>query len=132
MNGKDYICGMNNIINDRSKFQLLTEDIRSLREGQLQRFLRKLKNEGFFNDDVYKSVYPTGSRPATIYGLLKLHKMLDSVPAFRPILSYGNMYDQGDGVTIGSPLAPTLANIFMVYHEKWLGQELQLWRVVLL
>ena len=33
----------------------------------------------------------------------------------------GNMYDQGDGVAIGSPLAPTLANIFMVYHEKWLG-----------
>ena len=26
MNRKDYICGMNNIINDRSKFKLLTED----------------------------------------------------------------------------------------------------------
>ena len=47
MNRKDYICGMNNIINDRSKFKLLTEDPTSLREGQLQRFLRKLKNEGF-------------------------------------------------------------------------------------
>ena len=64
MNRKDYICGMNNIINDRSKFNLLREDPTSLRKGQLQKFLRKLKNEGFFNDDVYTSVYPTGSRPA--------------------------------------------------------------------
>ena len=87
MNRKDYICGMNNIINDRSKFKLLTEDATSSREGQLQRFLRKLKNEEFFNDDVYKSVSPTGSRPAGIHGLPKLHKMFDSVPAFRPILS---------------------------------------------
>ena len=64
MNRKDYICGMNNIINDRSKFNLLREDPTSLRQGKLQKFLRKLKNEGFFNDDVYTSVYPTGSRPA--------------------------------------------------------------------
>ena len=77
---------MNNNINDRSKFKLLTEDPTPLREGQLQRFLRKLKNEGFFNDDVYKSVYPMGSRPARTYGLPKLHKIFDSVPAFRPIL----------------------------------------------
>ena len=93
MNRKDYICGMNNIINDRSKFKLLTEDPTSLREGQLQRFLRKLKNEGFFNDDVYKSVYPTGSRPARMYSLPKLHKMFDSVPAFRPILSSIGTYN---------------------------------------
>ena len=87
MNRKDYICGMNNIINDRSKFKLLTEDPTSLREGQLQRFLGKLKNEGFFNDDVYKSVYPTDSRPTRIHDLPKLHKIFHSVPAFRPILS---------------------------------------------
>ena len=45
MNRNDYICGMNNI-NDRSTFKLLTEDPTSMHEGQLQRFLRKLKNEG--------------------------------------------------------------------------------------
>ena len=219
MNRKDYICGMNNIINDRSKFKLLTEDPTPLQEEQLQSFLRKLKNEGFFNDDVYKSVYPTGSRPARMYSLPKLHKIFDSVPAFRPILSSigtynyqlakflgkllddvipndhstkdtfsfveelkmvsvtnkylvsydvtslftnipleetinltinllfeakpdlnisrkdlqklfqfatsqtnflfnGNMYDQVDGVAMGLPLAPILANIFMGYHEK--------------
>ena len=78
MNRKDYICGMNIIINDRSKFKLLTEDPTSF---------KKLKNEGFFNDDVYKSVYLMGSRPARMYGFPKLHKMFHSLPAFRPILS---------------------------------------------
>ena len=87
MNRKDYICGTNNIINDLFKFKLLAEDPTSLREGQLQRFLRKLKNEGSCNDYLYKCVYPTGSRPIRMYGLPKLHKWFDSLPAFRPTLS---------------------------------------------
>ena len=93
MNRKDYICGMNNNINDRSKFKLSTADPISLRERQLQRFLRKLKNGRFFNDDLYKSVNPMGSRPARMYGLPKLHKMFDTVPAFRPILSSIGTYN---------------------------------------
>ena len=33
----------------------------------------------------------------------------------------GNFYDQIDGVAMGSPLGPVLANLFMGYHEqKWL------------
>ena len=33
----------------------------------------------------------------------------------------GNFYDQIDGVAMGSPLAPVLANLFMGHHEKrWL------------
>ena len=35
---KNYICGMSNIFNDRSKFKLLATDPSSIREGQLQRF----------------------------------------------------------------------------------------------
>ena len=30
----------------------------------------------------------------------------------------GNVYDQVDGVAMGSPLGPVLANLFMGYHEK--------------
>ena len=33
----------------------------------------------------------------------------------------GKFYDQIDGVPMGSPLDPVLANLFMGYHEqKWL------------
>ena len=35
----------------------------------------------------------------------------------------GNFYDQVDGVAMGSPLAPVLANLFMGHHENiWLDQ----------
>ena len=33
------------------------------------------------------------------------------------------LYNQVDGVAMGSPLAPVLANIFMAFHEsKWLNE----------
>ena len=35
----------------------------------------------------------------------------------------GQFSDQTEGVAIGSPLAPVLANLFMGHHEKnWLEQ----------
>ena len=77
---------MNSIINDRPKFILLRVNLRSLREGQLRRLLRSLKNEGFFNDDVFKSVYLTDFKPATMYGLPKAHKIFEPVLAFIPTL----------------------------------------------
>ena len=34
----------------------------------------------------------------------------------------GSMYDQVDGVAMGSPLGPVLANLFMGHHERrWLN-----------
>ena len=110
MNRKDYICGINNIINDSSKFKLSTEDPTSLREWQLQRFLRKLKNESFFNDDVYKSVYPTGSRPARMYGVPKIHKMFYYVPAFRTILSSIGTYSYQLAKFLGKLLDDVIPN----------------------
>ena len=39
------------------------------------------------------------------------------------ILFDGEYYQQIDGVAMGSPLGPTLANIFLCHHEKsWLSQ----------
>ena len=47
-----------------------------MREGQLQRFLRKIKDKNLFDENMYKKIYPCGSKKATIYGLPKTHKML--------------------------------------------------------
>ena len=41
----------------------------------MQRFLRKLKNKLFFAKEVYNKIYPSGSEPASIYGLPKIHKL---------------------------------------------------------
>ena len=38
-------------------------------------------------------------------------------------ISNSTLYNQVDGVAMGSPLAPVLANIFMGFHEsKWLNE----------
>ena len=59
------------------------------REASLQRFLRKLKQKNFFNENEYDKLYPSGSAPARIYGTPKMHKFSpsDSFPKLRPIVS---------------------------------------------
>ena len=223
LNRCDYDNMMYEIINDKDKFQELNTDPTLKREGQLQRFLLKLKKKGVFDKNEYKKIYPTGSMIAKIYGLPKTHKLNDNNRKLklRPIVSAigsynyhladylskklspyiedkyttkdtfsfvkelsskrsddtflisydvtslftniplqetldiavdkilrnepdlkinkkelkqlfifatsqshfifnGKIYDQIDGVTMGSPLGPVLANLFMGHHEgKW-------------
>nr|XP_027231121.1 uncharacterized protein LOC113822785 [Penaeus vannamei] len=58
-----------------------------------------------------------------INGLNKLHfrKLLEFATKDIAFFFNGELYKQIDGVAMGSPLGPTLANIFMCFHEKrWL------------
>ena len=64
------------LISDVNKFRKLNEDPTLTREGQLQRFLRKIKDKGLFDDNTYKKIYPSGSKPVTIYGSPKTYKLL--------------------------------------------------------
>ena len=47
-----------------------------------------------------------------------LQKLFQFATSQTNFLFNGSKYDQVDGVAMGSPLAPILANIFMGYHEK--------------
>ena len=88
LNKVDCIKGINEMINDKNKFKELPNDPTINREGKLQRFLRNLKNKGKIDKDIYNSIYPSGSHPALIYGLPKMHKIKspNEVPPFRPIV----------------------------------------------
>ena len=46
-----------------------------IREGQLQRFLRYMKDKNIFTKENYEKIYPSGSKPAFIYGTPKIHKL---------------------------------------------------------
>ena len=51
----------------------------------------------------------------------ELRSLLTIATAQTHFLFNGSFYDQIDGVAMGSPLAPVLANLFMGHHEKlWL------------
>ena len=47
-----------------------------------------------------------------------LQKLFQFTTSQTNFLFNGHIYDQVDGVAMGLPLAPILANIFMGYHEK--------------
>ena len=69
----DYSTGLRKIIDDSTKFKPLENDPTSQREAMLQRFLRKHKTNGHLNDVTNSNIYRTGSQPARIYGLPKMH-----------------------------------------------------------
>ena len=70
---EEYVKKVYPIINDASKFKKLSSDQTILREVHLQRFLRTLKNKGFFTDEICDKIYPSGSKPASIHCLTKIH-----------------------------------------------------------
>ena len=84
------------MLSDDTKFKKLQSDPTLQREGQLQWNLRKLKKNGVFDSGTYHNIYPTGSQPARLYGLPKLHKVKDprsTIPPFKPIVSSIGTYN---------------------------------------
>ena len=50
--------------------------------------MRKIKDKNLFSENTYKKIYTCGSKPATIYGLPKTHKMLFDSDDFSAIGTY--------------------------------------------
>ena len=101
-----------NIISDSTKFKKLKNDPTLLREGQLQRFLRNLKKNNEIDNIIYDKIYPSGSQPARIYGLPKMHKVQDhsSTPPFRPIVSSIGTYNYNLAKYLCTLLNPHIPN----------------------
>ncbi len=94
LNKSDYISKVDSILSDCSKFKKLDSDALDLcikRENKLIRFLRdKLLKDKVISQDIYNSLFTTGSNPGILYGLPKIHK--DNCPT-RPILSAIGTYN---------------------------------------
>ena len=92
----------------------------------MERFLRELKKKGKIDKDIYNHIYPTGSQPARIYGLPKLHKVKspDVVPPFRPIVSYVNTYNYQLAKYLCSLLQPHLPSTYTIFGCFSFVQEL--------
>ena len=111
MNRNEYIDCCLNIINNREKFKCLHRDPTQIREGKLQRFLRKLRLEDQLDETTYRNIYPTGSQPARFYGLPKLHKkrQAGAPPPLRPIVSSISAYYYNLSKYLASILGPCIS-----------------------
>ena len=107
LNKSDYLSMMYDVVNDSSKFKKLNNDVTILREGQLQRFLLRLKKR-FFTENNYSKVYPIGSSVARIYGLPKTHKLKTSLDKLklRPIVSCIKSYNYEISKFLANLLSP--------------------------
>ena len=63
------------LLSDTNKYNKLSEDLTKLREGQLQRYLRELKNKQFLDDATYERIYKSSSQCSRLYGTSKVHKI---------------------------------------------------------
>ena len=114
LNRKDYEKSFKNLLNDKTKFKELLEDVTIKRESKLQRFLRTLKNNKRLDDAEYEKIYPSGSSPTKIYGSPKMHNPFDSnsPPSFRPIVSSIGTYNYNISKYLCKLLSPDLPNEF--------------------
>ena len=60
-----------------------------------------------------------------------LKKLFEFATSGTHILFDGNYYDQIDGVAMGSPLGPVLANLFMGFYKKQWLKEFNFYKVFL-
>ena len=127
LNRSDYDSGLLKIISDSTKFKPIKEDPTSLREGQLQRFLRKLKTKGHLDSNVYSKIFPSGSHPAGIYGLPKMHKPRgpNSMPPFRPIVSSIGTYNYELAKYLCSLLQPHIPSNYCTQDSFTFVNEIQ-------
>ena len=100
------------IISDSSKFKKLYEDPTLKREASLQRFLCKLKQKNFFNENEYDKLYTSGSASARIYGTPKMHKFSssDSFPKRRLIVSSLGTFNYNLACFLCDLLSPLVRN----------------------
>ena len=95
LNRDEYIKSMTELISDKQKFRKLKEDPTLKRERALERTLREINKKNIFSDTEYSSLYPKGSKPARLYGTLKIHKTFlpGSLSPFQPIVSSIGTYN---------------------------------------
>jgi hypothetical protein len=87
MNRSYYLQKMNVILSDRSSFAILDKDPTLENETKLINMLLLFKKQGFITEAEFNLARPTGSRPARLYGLPKIHKSDKPDYPLRPVMS---------------------------------------------
>ena len=107
----EYINRMKEILSDQTKFRELQEDPTIKRENKLVQFLLRLKKDGSITESFYEKVRPSGSQPARLYGLPKIHKPNHPL---RPICSSVQAYNYKLASELASILTSHASNSFTV------------------
>jgi len=106
-----YIDKMNKILSDVSKFKEFKQDKRVNKnsfiyaEERFNRTLKDLFKKHKLDEEILGKITSTGSTPARLYGLPKIHKS-EKDPPYRPVLSMRNSYSAKLSKYLDSLLKP--------------------------
>ena len=89
-NSSDYIDKIVKILEDKSKFECIENDLTLEREQKLSQYLKNLLDQKKIDEKTDNQIRPVSSRPGVLNGLLKVHKK--DVP-IRPIISSIDTYN---------------------------------------
>ena len=122
-----YIESLRALLSDESKFKKSLGDETIKRQGSLQRFLLALKKGGFFDETTYDNIYPHGSLPARLYGLPKIHKIVQEgeMPPSRPIVSSIGSCNYKLAKFLGNMLRPYICTDFSCSDTFSFVKEIQ-------
>ena len=90
-------------------------------------FKGKLKT-GLFDDNTYKKIYPSGSKPTTIYGLPKTHKLLSNDfqhLSFHPIVTSIATNNYNLAKFLSELLDPVIRNEYFAKDSFTFCEEIQ-------
>ena len=83
MERQDYISKANNLLSQKT-YRSIPQDPTNTIKNKLINILKRVKSQTGLNNQMYRTMYPTGCVPPKFYGLPKIHK-LDT--PLRPIVS---------------------------------------------
>ena len=122
---------MNDILSDTTKFIKINKqpgrEVRRL-EDKVRNYIRTLSRLGLLTKTQYDSIFPTGSTPALLYGLSKVHK--NNIP-LRPIMSSTNTYNRKLSQFLIPFLLPLTCNQFTVKNTFSFCREINKFTCVL-
>ena len=110
-----YIRKIFEIIKDRTKLKEISTDLTTIREGQLQRFLRSMKDKKIFTKEKYEKIYANDSKAIFIRGTPKIHKLKHHIindSSLRPITSSIDTYSYNLAKFLSSLLKPVISTTF--------------------
>ena len=105
-NKSDYIDKLIVLLEDKTKFECIEDDITIERERKLIEYLIKLKKKGCIDKKTYDEIRPSGSKAGVLYGLPKVHK--ENAP-IRPIISSIGTYNYNLASFLDKLIKPTLS-----------------------
>ena len=118
----DYNKKMHDILSDSSKCRVLNVDIAShilKLEDKLNRTLRAIKSR--LGETIYTSLYASGSRPGTMYGLPKIHKVGNPL---RPIISSTGTFSYSLAKFLVPVIKPLTFNNYTIENSSSFVKEI--------